>query len=910
MKNKNRNSLAFLLVVVLLLALVPAAGVSAQEITEPAPSATPAPESTPMPNPDPASIPPSSDGSGSSPGGVDSAPSSTDDGNGQTALSADALITQDLAPLDNPYNVRAQVGSVATLGGGYATGTTIDLASDAPGATLYYTTDGSDPVTSGGAIPYTGAISLTAPIRLRVAIVPAGGVIESTGIDYIFTPTTAHYTNVENLYDYAKLRAPGLYTDTPEIQYNIYRFDDNNTLGVSSGSPGGWEVKSYNASFGVDGKPGSERGYSGQYMAYTGANDGAELKTDRFMLFGGRNTTAQHALSFWIWMDDTYTATDGVYVNLYLPGDSKEALPLFFPVKNTTAGWQQCFIDLAGLLVPDSNGPERFGFGIVGTGANPIYIDEAGVVNMAAPPANVAYPASMSGGRIFYGEDISISFSGIDTAGVSTVSQPPYPAAPYSFDALIPATSLDIRGGFDEAFVLYRPQTGSGSPTQVGATGFLTVPVLSSRPVALYEYDSVTGTRRGEVDFSNSSTTLAYPADSWFELSSGDIDDPAVSANVTTTIWYTADGSSPLKSDGTIDTAAATQYTGPIQFTGSTICLNAVAVGEENGTQNALLPSDVGGATISLPTAETVTADVPSGTVAAGTTVALSCATPGSSIYYSIDGTTPTKVRPGLLYTAPIPIAADTVITAVSWSADFSEGPASTFRYELTAKGDIFEPNNSASEATALSFPFQINATLHQKEDVDYYAFDFSGGRLELKLTQPDTAGVGDNPYNLTLCDAAGNSLHAGESGPNQVVSVSGLAAGRYTALVSPTAAAPESLFGAREYTLTASSVADTAINFSEMNMVAAMNSPGASAGYSGLRGWTGAETLPCLLHTSHAGAALCWKARIPTAWSRFPTQMTRTALFLTTAKWRTPPSRPATTSAKPYGYPWPMLTP
>ena len=79
-----------------------------------------------------------------------------------------------------------------------------------------------------------------------------------------------------------------------------------------------------------------------------------------------------------------------------------------------------------------------------------------------------------------------------------------------------------------------------------------------------------------------------------------------------------------------------------------------------------------------------VTADPQDGTaVAEGTNVTLSCATPNSTIKYTLDGTTPASNN-GLVYSAPIPINTYTSIKAIGIKSGMSDGPVATFTYHLT----------------------------------------------------------------------------------------------------------------------------------------------------------------------------------------------------------------------------------
>ncbi len=59
-----------------------------------------------------------------------------------------------------------------------------------------------------------------------------------------------------------------------------------------------------------------------------------------------------------------------------------------------------------------------------------------------------------------------------------------------------------------------------------------------------------------------------------------------------------------------------------------------------------------------------------------------------TQIYYTTDVKAPSKSNPGNTYTGAISIHKDTTLIADAWRDDGAEGPASTFRYKLEAKGD------------------------------------------------------------------------------------------------------------------------------------------------------------------------------------------------------------------------------
>jgi hypothetical protein len=115
-------------------------------------------------------------------------------------------------------------------------------------------------------------------------------------------------------------------------------------------------------------------------------------------------------------------------------------------------------------------------------------------------------------------------------------------------------------------------------------------------------------------------------------------------------IYYTTDGSTP--------TSNSALYTGPIHLSGSQT-VKAVASANSyplSGVTTAVY--------VILPPAATPEFSVPAGTYTSAQSVALSDSTSGATIYYTTDGSVPTKNS--RVYRAPISISATTKIEALA----------------------------------------------------------------------------------------------------------------------------------------------------------------------------------------------------------------------------------------------------
>jgi hypothetical protein len=131
------------------------------------------------------------------------------------------------------------------------------------------------------------------------------------------------------------------------------------------------------------------------------------------------------------------------------------------------------------------------------------------------------------------------------------------------------------------------------------------------------------------------------------------------------TIYYTIDGSMP--------TTSSTPYTGPVAIT-QTRTLRAMAA--KSGMTN----SDVASATYTLQAA-TPTFDPPGGPYLLPPTVSISSASPGVTIYYTTNGSTPTTSSPQ--YTGPILVLLPTTLKAIAVRTGWSESGVGSATYRL-----------------------------------------------------------------------------------------------------------------------------------------------------------------------------------------------------------------------------------
>lgn len=156
------------------------------------------------------------------------------------------------------------------------------------------------------------------------------------------------------------------------------------------------------------------------------------------------------------------------------------------------------------------------------------------------------------------------------------------------------------------------------------------------------------------------------------------------------TIYYTTDGSAPLSNTSNI-------YSEPISISGSTT-LKAVAIGVGGWAQASTVASAIYTFQTTAPTIQPA-----SGTYTTPQSVTMSDSTPGATIYYTNDGSTPTSASTP--YTAPFTLAAPATIKAIASSAWGISGVTSatyTFNFPQ-APQPTFSPNPVGTFNTVLS---------------------------------------------------------------------------------------------------------------------------------------------------------------------------------------------------------------
>ena len=162
------------------------------------------------------------------------------------------------------------------------------------------------------------------------------------------------------------------------------------------------------------------------------------------------------------------------------------------------------------------------------------------------------------------------------------------------------------------------------------------------------------------------------------------------------TIYYTTDGTTP--------TAASNKYTGPI-----TVAINETL--QAIATQTGYNTSAVGTAVyvITLPTA-TPTFGPVGGAFNATQMVTISDTTPGATIYYTINGTTPTTGS--AVYTGPISVTTTETIEAIATAPGYITSAVATATYTIALPTFLLAINPNSLTISASGGQGLANVTL------------------------------------------------------------------------------------------------------------------------------------------------------------------------------------------------------
>jgi hypothetical protein len=184
------------------------------------------------------------------------------------------------------------------------------------------------------------------------------------------------------------------------------------------------------------------------------------------------------------------------------------------------------------------------------------------------------------------------------------------------------------------------------------------------------------------------------------------------------TIYYTTNGSTPIVTPSEV-------YSGPISVIQSEQ-VQAIAVATGN-SQSAAASATF---TLTIPTVPAPVLSLAGGTYATTQTVTITESLSGATVYYTIDGSTPTSSSP--VYSGPITVASSTTISAIATDPGYNQSPVVTATYYISAGAMSFT-------GTVMSGTVPI-----YNAKVNLYAAGASGygtGAVLLATTTTNTSG-------------------------------------------------------------------------------------------------------------------------------------------------------------------------
>jgi hypothetical protein len=574
--------------------------------------------------------------------------------------------------------------------GTYSSTQSVTISDTTSGAVIYYTTDGSTPTTSSAV--YGNAISVSASGTLKaMALAPgfnqssvasaaytiqtggggtpainfSGGFPNATGLQ--LNGVGAVTTGNLELTDGNTNEAGSAFWTTP---VNIQSFTTNFTFQLVNAQADGFTFTLQNAGPTALGATGGSLGYSAAPGSPTppGISNSVAIKFDFF------NNSGEGTDSTGIYLNGanpTVPAIDLTSSGIVLAsGDTITAqltydgTTLTLNLTDTVTGdtFTQAFtVDIPG-TVGATTAYAGFTGGSGGYGAIQnikAWTFTVGSVPVAASPTfnplpgtytstqNVALNSTTSGATIYYTLD---------------GSTPTHSSAVYSTPIVVTSSSLTINA----------LAAASGYQDSLVASGTYQIqPIV--QVAASPAFNPLPGTYTSAQNVALSSTTP------------------------NATIYYTVDGSTPTHSSAV--------YSTPIVVSSSSLTLKALTAA--SGYQDSSIVSGTYQIQPIVPFAVSPTFNPLPGTYTSTQNVALNSTTSGATIYYTLDGSTPT--HSSAVYSTPIVVSSSSLtIKALAAASGYQDSPVASGTYQIqpivpVAATPAFSPVSGTTFSTTLS---------------------------------------------------------------------------------------------------------------------------------------------------------------------------------------------------------------
>ncbi len=530
--------------------------------------------------------------------------------------------------------------------GTYAAAQTVSISDSTAGAAIYYTLDGTTPTASSSL--YSTPLSVSSTETIKALAVAAGFSNSSVAsASYTISSTTPvinfaagmSATNM-NLYG-AKIVGTALqitdgatgethvawYTKPVNIQAFTTDFNFQNTAATAEG----FTFAIHNAPAGVWAVGGTSGG-----LGYSGIGASVAVKFDLYNNSGeGINSTGIYLNGAAPTTPSADMTASGVSLhnsNILHAHITYDGTTLTVTVTDTVTN--ASFTTSAAVNIPATVGANTATIGFTGTTggltATQSILNWTYLVN-AANPTTATPTFSPAAGTYTAAQTVAISDA---TAGATIY---------YTTNGTAPTTASPV---YSAPLTVSTTQTISALAVSAGNAN-------SAVATAAYTISPVAAT-----------PTFSPAAGTYAAAQSVTITD----ATAGSTIYYTTNGTTP--------TTASAVYSSPI-LVGSTQTLKAIAVAA-NYTNSAVASAayTING-TVATPTFTPA-----AGTYVAAQTVTIADATPGATIYYTTNGTTPTTAS--AQYTAPISVGVSETVNAIAVKTGFTNSAVASAGYVIT----------------------------------------------------------------------------------------------------------------------------------------------------------------------------------------------------------------------------------
>ena len=576
---------------------------------------------------------------------------------------------------------QAATPTFSPVAGTYTSAQTVTISSATPGATIYYTTNGSAPTTSSTA--YSSPITVSSSETVKAIAVASGDAASAVGsatytfnlalaATPTFSPVAGTYTSAQTVtISSATPSATIYYTtngSTPTTGSTLYSgpisVNSSETLeaiatatGYSTSAVGSatYTINLTQAATPIF-SPGAGTYTSAQTVAISSATpsstiyyttNGATPTTSSAVYAGPISVSATEtleAIATASGLSNSAVATAAFTINT-----SAAATPTFSPAAGTYTSAQTVAISSAtpsSTIYYTTNGATP-------TTSSAVY---AGPISVSATETlkAIATASGLSNSAV-----VTAAFT-INTAAAAT---PTFSPATGTYTS---AQTVTISTTTPSAIIYYT--TNGGTPTTSSAV--YAGPISVSATETLNAIATASGLSNSAVATAAYTINLAQAATPIFSPGAGTYSSTQTvnisSATPLSTIYYTTNGTTP--------TTSSAVYAGPITVSATeTIEAIAVASGYSNSGV-ATAAYTIGLARAALPIFSPGT-----GTYTSTQTVNISSATPLSTIYYTTNGTTPTTSS--AVYSGPITVASTETLSAIATASGYSTSAVATATY-------------------------------------------------------------------------------------------------------------------------------------------------------------------------------------------------------------------------------------